>query len=170
MGHIFDLIVHNGFILLIPVFVWNFLLASKLPPPYDPVRFDEGIPKPLLVAESVFRTIVFLLPLLFRIDPAAQSGKAGLIVYAAGILLYFASWLALICLPERVWRKRVLLFTAPAVTPLIWLAGIGLTADAYYFNLPFRHWHYLLPCIVFTVIHTAHSFLAFRKTAGGTKQ
>ncbi|MBN2781578.1 MAG: hypothetical protein JXR21_06410 [Candidatus Marinimicrobia bacterium] len=165
MGHLFNLIIQNGVILLIPVFIWNFLLASKLPPAYGPVHFDEGIPKPLLVAEGGFRMIVFLLPLLFRIDPSGQSGKAGLLVYAAGVLLYFASWLALICLPERIWRKRVLLFTAPAVTPLIWFTGIGLMADAYYFNLPFRLWHYLLPCIVFTAIHVAHSLLAFRKTS-----
>ncbi len=158
-----DIIAHNGFIFLIPILIWNLFLTPKLPVEYDPVRFDEKVPKVLLVLEHLFRTIVFLLPLLFRVDITSRTGTFGVIVYIAGLFLYFASWLVLILLPRRVWRKNFLLFSAPATTPLLWLTGIGLMAESYYFNLTLRPEHYLIPSIIFVVLHGAHSLFAYRK-------
>lgn len=63
-----DMILSNAFLLLIPIFVWNALFWSKLPPEYEEKSFDRGVPKFLLILENIFRIVIFSLPLFMHID------------------------------------------------------------------------------------------------------
>ncbi len=107
----------NCFWLLVPVFVWNMALASRL----------------------------------------AQAGSAsdagvGLVVYCLGMLVYFASWLPLIFLPESNWSESAAGLLAPAYTPLIWLSGIALVGGS---------WPYAGLSMLFVVVHVYHNILAY---------
>jgi hypothetical protein len=157
-------ILTNGYITLIPIFAWNIIFVSKLPPTYDPKSFNNNIPSFLLIGENLFRTIIFVLPLLFKTNIATTQGKRGLIIYVIGTFLYFTSWLLQMYAPNSLLSKSVFGFAAPAYTPIIWLIGISLLADSYYFNFTYSKWHYILPCIVFSIFHIAHTYLVFLRT------
>jgi hypothetical protein len=43
--------------------------------------------------------------------------------------------------------------TATAWTPLLWLVGIGLVGDSFYFSIPYKPWFYILPSIIFVAFH-----------------
>jgi hypothetical protein len=163
MGQVLKTILTNGFFTLIPILAWNIIFVSKLPPAYDPKSFDKDIPLFLLIGENFFRTISFGLPLLFKINIATVQGRLGLIIYILGTVLYFASWLLHIYAPDSLISRSIFGFAAPAYTPLIWLIGISLLADSYYFNFTYSKWHYLLPSIVFLIFHVTHTCLVFLK-------
>ncbi|HYH02385.1 MAG TPA: hypothetical protein VEC37_04745 [Bacillota bacterium] len=163
MRSVFQTILTNGFLPLLPIFLWNLCLTAKLPPAYEPKNFDSNIPGLLLRGEDFFRAIIFLLPLFFKINVSTAPGKLGLIIYIAGSLVYYFSWLALVFAPRSLWSKSLLGFAAPAYTPVIWLTGISLMADTYYFNLAYSTWHYLVPCILFSLFHVSHTWLVYLK-------
>jgi hypothetical protein len=50
---------------------------------------------------------------------------------------------------------------APAYTPLLWLTGIGLIGNSFYFNLPFRRWFFILISIQFLIFHNWHTLTIF---------
>lgn len=154
-------ILTNGYIPLIPILAWNIIFVSKLPPAYDPQSFNKDIPLFLVIGENLFRTIIFVLPLFFKTNIATAQGKQGLIIYILGTVLYFAAWLLQMYAPNSLLSKSVFGFTAPAYMPIIWLIGISLLADSYYFNFIYSKWHYILPSIVFSIFHVAHTYLVY---------
>ena len=93
----------NCFWLLLPIFAWNALFASRLP--QQGFKSDAGVSRSVLWAENVLRIVVFLWPLLLPLSWWDQRGRAGLAVYALGVLIYFASWLPLIYASEAAWSK-----------------------------------------------------------------
>lgn len=149
----------NGYIPIIPIIVWNALLTSRLPSAFDPQSFNSGIPTAILVGENLFRAVVFLLPLVFKINISNSAGKTGLIIFVSGTLLYFLSWLLLIFAPST----SILVFAAPAYTPIIWLIGLSLMVDSYYFKFPYSKWHFILPSIAFTFFHVFHAVIVFKR-------
>ncbi|MCG8526415.1 MAG: hypothetical protein MI748_08555 [Opitutales bacterium] len=151
------LLYKNGFFLLIPIFVWNIILAPHLPEAYQLENFNEGIPRWIALGENIFRGIIFVMPAILLIDPKK------LLLFMVGLVLYFMSWLLLILAPETSWSTSVVGFTAPAWLPIIWLAGIGMAGDRYYFKLPFSRWHYWVPSIGFVVFHVAHTSIIFQR-------
>ncbi len=157
-------ITSNGYMPLIPIFAWNILFASALPPAYAPASFNKGIPFLILAGENIFRTIIFALPLFFSLNIKTPIGKKGLILYCVGTVLYFASWLALMFAPDSAWSTSILGFAAPAYTPILWLAGIAMMAESYYFKLKYSKWHYLIPAIAFSVFHVTHSVLVYLRS------
>ena len=162
--HIIKLILRNGFILLIPILVWNLIFTSNLPLAYEQKSFDSNIPIFLLIGENIFRIIVFIFPILLKINISASNGKLGLLIYGFGSMLYYISWLMLIYAPNSFWSTSEIGFTAPAYPPLIWLIGIGLMADSYYFKLSYIKWHFIIPSILFALFHITHTYLVFLRT------
>lgn len=154
-------ILSNGYVPLIPIIIWNALLTSKLPPVFDPKSFNSDIPLLIMVGENLFRAIIFMMPLFFRIKISIPMGKAGIIIFLFGVLLYFLSWLMLIYFPDSVWSTSVLGFSAPAYTPLIWLVGLSLMADSYYFKISYSKWHFILPSLVFSFFHVFHAVYVY---------
>ena len=161
--NIVRLVLSNGFIPFLPVFIWNLLFTSKLPFPYNRPEFDSAAPKLVLILESILRLAVFLMPLGFSIDVSAGRGRIGLWIYLIGILVYFASWVPLMRTPHSVWSRSLMGFCAPAFTPLIWLVGIALMPHSWYFSDAYSPWQYLIPVFLFILFHLTHNALSFTR-------
>jgi hypothetical protein len=154
----------NGFVLLIPVLLWNVALASALPPGYSNPELWDAIPRWLALAENALRVLLFVLPLAMRIGATTTRQKAGLVVYVVGLVAYGASWMAEIRLPESAWSCSVIGFTAPAYTAAIWLVGIGMVGERIHPRVPFHPVTYIVLCGLFTAVHTAHAWWVFGRT------
>lgn len=161
--NILNKLLSNGFLLFVPILIWNLILTKYLPKSYDPRTFDNGIPQFLLIGENIFRTVIFLLPLFVKISITGGSEKIGFLIFVIGVLIYFTSWLFLIIAPESGWSKSAIGFTAPAWTIIVWLYGFALVINSYYFNVIYNKWHYLVPSILMMVFHTTHSYLVYLK-------
>ncbi len=153
----------NGFILLIPISVWNIIFSSKLPPAFDLKNFNSNIPPLILIGENLFRTIIFVIPLFMKINIHKTAAKRGLVVYIAGSVIYYLSWLVLMYAPNSMWSNNILGFAAPAYTPIIWLAGISLMTDSYYFKIKYNKWHFIIPSIAFSIFHITHTILIYMR-------
>jgi hypothetical protein len=157
----------NGFLLFLPVFLWNAVLFKKLPPYYQPQSWDR-IPKGLDAAENILRILTFLLPLLFSIGFRTKVQIAGWILYLAGLTLYFVSWVVQINGKNNRWHKGLLFRTAPAFTTIFWLTGIGLAGGVSW--LPWFDYRrvYFPVMMAFTAVHLVHACLVSRaSTADG---
>ena len=143
--------------LLLPIMVWNWFLANKLPRAYATEIFDRDIPSFIVNGENIFRAIVFILPLLMPFRIETQTQKLGLWLYITGTLVYFLSWLAQIYFPQSAWSLSAFGFLAPAYTPLIWLIGIGLIGNTFSFQFPYRSWMYSVTAIIFIGFHLSHT-------------
>ena len=139
----------NCFWLLLPVFVWNGALTSRLP--QAGFQSDAGVPQPILMAEWLLRIAVFVWPLFLPLRWHSRQNRVGLILYGVGLVIYCTSWLPLIYLPEAAWSTSAAGLLAPAYTPLIWLAGIALVGGS---------WPYGALSLLFVVAHLYHNVLA----------
>ena len=156
-------ILTNGYIALLPIFIWNIFLTSKLPPAFNSKSFNSEIPFVIIIGENIFRSIIFLLPLFFRLNISSSFERKGLITFSIGVALYFSSWLMLIYAPDSGWSNSVLGFTAPAYTPIIWLVGLSLLVESYYFKLIYSKWHFILPSVAFTIFHVSHTVYVYNR-------
>jgi len=157
-------ILSNGYIAIFPILVWNILLTPKLPLAYDSKLFNSNIPLIITIGENIFRSVIFLLPLFFRLNISSSLGKKGLFTFIFGVVLYFLSWLMLIYEPNSAWSNSLLGFTAPAYTPIIWLVGLSLLVDSYYFKLAYSKWHFIVPSIAFSIFHVLHAIYVYNRT------
>jgi len=151
------------FILLIPIFLWNLIFASKLPEPYQMNNFWSNVPKVIGISENILRVIVFLLPLLLKLEINEPRQKIGLLIYMIGICLYFTSWLMQIYFPESSWSRSVFGFVAPAYTTIIWLVGIGLIGNSLFVKVPYHYSIYIVFSVLFVVFHSIHSFIVYSR-------
>jgi hypothetical protein len=155
-------ILSNGFVAIIPILVWNGIFTSKLPAAFSPTSFDRNVPFYIIAGENTFRFTVFLMPLFLRLRISTPIGKTGTALFLFGVLLYFLSWLVLIYAPASRWSASILGFCAPACTPLIWLVGISLMADSYYFDAAYSKWHFIVPSLGFLLFHILHTIHAYK--------
>lgn len=157
-------IISNGFIPVIPILIWNLLFTSKLPPALGSESFNRGVPFFILLGENIFRSIFFLFILFIKLESKTASGRMGVRIYSIGIFLYFLSWLLLMYFPNSSWSNSIIGFSAPAVTPFVWMLGISLMAESFYFKLPFLKWYLIIPSLLFILFHTAHTVLVYQRT------
>lgn len=153
----------NCFILALPVLAWNLAFTDKLPALFQPAIFREDIPTWVQLAEDISRSLLFLIMLLFPLQITTTIQKQGLMIYITGVALYFTSWLLLIYFPNSSWSCSLTGFLAPAYTPMIWLAGIGMIGGKPFIHLPFLRQSYLVIVIVFTIFHCGHTYLIFSR-------
>lgn len=139
----------NCFWLLLPIFAWNAIFASRLP--QIGFKSDAGVPRPVLVAEHVLRIAVFIWPLFLPLRWQDPEGRTGLALFLLGVLGYFAAWLPLLYLPDTPWSRSAAGLLAPAYTPLLWLCGIALVG---------RSWPYAVLALLFVGVHVYHNVLA----------
>lgn len=158
------LIFTNCYILLLPILIWNILFINKLPLSYQPSEFNRDMPIFVLIGENIFRSIIFILPLALKFDWKPLREGVGLLVYGAGSILYYLSWIALIYMPDSSWSLNIMGFSAPAYTPIIWLFGISLAAKEYYFNISYSKWHLLVPSLFFSGFHISHAVIVYNRT------
>jgi len=159
-------IMTNGYILIIPIIIWNICFLSYLPSSYAPSNFNSDIPLWIIVGENLFRTVLFGFPLFFQVNIKISFENKGLIIYLLGVMIYFSSWLAIIISPTSVWSSSVLGFSAPAYTPIIWILGLSMMVDSYYFKFKFNYskWHFLLPSMSLIVFHISHAIYVYNRT------
>ena len=141
--------------LLTPILGWNAIFSSKLAHPA--FGFDEAVPRWVLLLENLLRFAVFVLPLLMPLRWDTAQSKIGIVVYAMGLLIYFASWVPLMVAPESAWSNSLFGFLAPAYTPLIWLIGVGLIGG---------WWPYLILSLVFVGVHVGHWWQVYERVVG----
>ncbi|PJZ81228.1 hypothetical protein CH359_09115 [Leptospira meyeri] len=151
----------NSYILLLPILFWNFHFYDKLPFLYQPTEFNRDIPIYILIGENIFRSIIFILPLVLKLNWKSNRALVGFILYCVGSVLYYFSWLALIYLPNSLWSKNFFGFLAPAYTPIIWLIGISMIADRFYFRFRYSKWNLMIPSAFFIIFHVSHATFVF---------
>ncbi|MBK7129459.1 MAG: hypothetical protein IPH66_08870 [Crocinitomicaceae bacterium] len=154
----------NCFLLTIPILIWNIVLTNKLPKDFQPEVFWNDIPNYLTYGENISRIMVFILTFLMPLNILTHTQKKGLILYLVGTIFYFASWIFLIYFPESWWSNHIIGFMAPAYTPILWLAGIGLIGNSYLFNLPFNRWIFFSVIIFFMAFHNYHALIVYLRT------
>lgn len=151
-------------LLLVPALVWNLAFAGQLPPAFSPELFWRDIPQGLALAENGLRLAVFALPFFMPLQLASPAGRRGLLIYAAGTAIYFASWLALMLSPESGWLRSAWGFLAPACTPLLWFLGIALMGQRLFWGRAYRWWMYLLLVSGFLAAHVLHAALIYARS------
>jgi hypothetical protein len=149
-------LARNGFLLMVPVMIWDSLLAASLPAVYGNSAEWQAANPGLAVGENLFRWLVVLLPILMPIRLPTRRRRIGLVVWAVGTVAYFASWVAVIAWPESAWSLSAFGFLAPAYLAFPWLVGIGMMSDRLYVRSQYRWWQYVILSAAFTVFHTAH--------------
>lgn len=154
----------NCFLLLLPVFVWNIIFINKLPKEFQAEVFWKDIPTFIKYAENSLRIFLFALTVFIPINISTTVQKKGLFLYLFGIILYFSSWLFLMYFPDLAISNSLLLFMAPAYTPLFWLVGIGLIGKSFYFNLPYKRWFFIMISILFLLFHNLHTYIIYLRT------
>ncbi len=139
----------NGFLLIVPLLIWNILLGPKITDPH--IASDANSPQWLLIAENITRIAVFALPLLMPLPRGVewQSSlvRAGLAVYVFGSLIYFVSWLPLLLAPDSAWSSSTIIWLAPRLTPFLCFLGIAMIGQS---------WSYALLSALFIFFHTWH--------------
>lgn len=164
MTSIISKVLSNGYSLILPILLWNILLARYLPPAYEIKSFNTNIPSVISTGELIGRILIFGFPLLMQLNFSGTSGKAGLVIYAVGLLIYFLSWLLIIVFPQSVWSTSMLGFTAPAYTIIIWLVGFSILSDSFYFKIPFSKWYLIVSTMIMTGFHFSHAFYVWHRT------
>jgi hypothetical protein len=141
----FELHWLNCLWLLVPLLAWNLVLAPKIA--LEKVVSDTHSPAWLLTAENIIRIAVFAFPVFLFLQVRDGFGKTGLTIYLAGTLVYFVSWMPLICAPQAVWSQSTPGLLAPRITPFLPFLGIALIGH----SLP-----YAAISILFVTLHTLH--------------
>ncbi len=135
----------NCFWLLIPLLLWNIILGPRIND--ERIISDAFSPIWLLALENITRMVVFALPLLIPLRLNDRLSKAGLSLFIAGTIIYFASWLPLLLAPTSTWSQSASGLLAPRLTPLLPFFSIALLG---------RNWLYATASVVFIFAHTLH--------------
>ncbi len=152
----------NCFLLLVPVFIWNMALFSKLPKGYAPENWDN-VPSWVNSTELILRILAYLTPIVLVFSLQTKTQKIGFGLYITGLLIYFASWSMQIYYPKSNWSTSLMGFMALAFTPTLWLLAIGIIGQKSFVNIPHIRTGYFILAISFVIIHTYHSYLAYRQ-------
>lgn len=121
----------NGAWLFVPVLALNFALAGMLPAIHQPEIFWRDIPDVLGWIENGSRIALIGLAALMPFGWNTPRRRSGLLLYALGLVLYGASWAALILAPASGWSTSAPGLAAPAYLPALWLCGMWLAGGAY---------------------------------------
>ena len=137
--------------LMLPLLIWNMVLGPHLTDPR--ITSDAHSPKWLLIAENMLRMLIFALPLLIPLRVESPVQKIGLVVYIAGTLIYFSSWLPLWLAPHAAWSDSGIGLLAPRITPLLPFLGVALIGAS---------WPYGVITLLFISMHTWHGLQNLR--------
>ena len=150
-------------LLTVPALVWNLALMRFLPPALASNEFLRDIPPLVMYGESTLRIAVMVLPFLMPLEVVTVGQRLGLLLFAVGTIVYFVSWVPLMIVPQSPWSTSWLGFVAPAYTPLLWLAGLGLIGRRFYLPSPFRWWMYVGLACGFVVFHVTHTSIVYAR-------
>ncbi len=152
-------------LLILPILLWNVAFTRYLPPALGPAEFWRDIPPVVAYGENAFRVAVVVLPFLMPLDLSTAARRRELWFFVAGMLVYFAAWIPLMLAPHSPWSTSWFGFLAPAYTPFLWLAGIGLVGRKLYWRLPYRPWVYLALGTAFVAFHVTHAAIVYARVS-----
>lgn len=152
----------NCFLLLIPLFLWNIILAGFLPKAYSHDVFWNDIPNWIGYSENILRIVVFVLPVIMIFSLKTRLQKIGFIIYLVGIVIYFLSWVSAIIYPQSNRTTSLIGFMAPAFTTIIFFVGIGLIGNKSFLKLSNISTIYIGLSILFVIFHSAHTYIVFQ--------
>jgi hypothetical protein len=157
-------VMKNGIWLALPPLLFSLGLMSISQTALTAMEYNKGIPDFLMISEIIGRILVFSTPALFSVGLSTKIQKIGLGLYLAGLASYCLSYGTQNYLPDSAWSTSMIGFTASAYTNLIWMIGLGLMGDEFYFSkfLKYRPVFFIAPALVFVILHTAHAILYFR--------
>jgi len=102
----------NCFPLIVPVLLVNLLLTDRLPRAmFGRDVFWHQIPRAIAYGENGLRIVLIAVPAFIPL----RWRPVGLTVYAVGLALYVASWVALIAWPHSTWSTSPAGLLAPAL-------------------------------------------------------
>lgn len=145
------LILNNCFLFLIPVFIWNYIFASKLTE-VGYMTNSIGVIN-LEWMENILRILVFIIPLFMRFNTSSSEFIKNINLFVIGVAIYFISWLMIIYFPDSYWSTSMIGLLAPAYTPIVWLIAIGLLGQ-------FKPYNYL--SFLFVTVHILSSYLKLK--------
>lgn len=134
-------------LLMAPFIAWNVALGPLLP---DSFPNDEGVPAALLVIEGITRIGVFAGPVLLSFGWDSGSERLGLVLFGAGLIVYFSSWLP--HLREVDWSTSPPISLAPYATPALVLIGIAMATSS---------WAYAVVSTAFVAAHISHGWIVW---------
>jgi hypothetical protein len=147
----------------VPILLLNLLLTDRLPRAmFGRDVFWHHIPPVVAYGENTLRVVVIVVPLLIPL----RWRPVGLAVYAAGLLLYVACWLALIGWPHSAWSTSAAGLLAPAYTPIVWAAGIGLIGQPRLGHHTLPGWLYPASAALFTAFHLTRAAIVYHRAFG----
>ena len=154
--------LYNGVFLLLVTMLWNIIFYEYLPETFSLENFRKNIPAIVLTGENIFRILTFGFTIFLLLGLKDNAQRIGLVLYIAGVVIYFASWAAQMFLPDSMWSQSLLGFTAPAYTSIIWLLGIGLLGKELVIKkIPYNRIVFITLSIIFVVFHTTHAIMAY---------
>lgn len=113
--------LHNCFWLLVPVMAWNLAFWDRLP-----ARYSAEGPGWLAYCEHALRVVVTAGAAWLPLEREEPCQRAGVWVYAVGLVVYFSSWLPQLMAPNSGFAMSILVLMAPAYTPTVVFAGISM--------------------------------------------
>jgi hypothetical protein len=146
---------------VIPILIWNIAFGGLLPAVFQGEEFNKDIPATIIWIENILRLAVFALPAFMPLTIFYRYQKFGLVLYFVGTFLYFLSWRPLLLYPEGVWSTSLIGYLAPAITPLIFLIGIGLIGYRLFFNIRYKQAIYIFLATLFVLVHITHVYLVY---------
>ncbi|WP_126972838.1 hypothetical protein [Gynurincola endophyticus] len=151
----------NGFLLSLPVLVWNIIMAGKLPEVFQPAIFQQAIPLWITYGESIFRLLFFILIFLIPLRNRYPYRQYGWWIYGIGLVIYMLSWLLHIIYPDSGLSNSLIGLLLPSLTPLCWMTGIIYISDSYSFGIVYKRWILIGVMLLFLVFHNLHSFIVY---------
>lgn len=155
--------LRNGALLIVPPLVISFGLWEALPAAYHPDLFWKDIPQWLGLLENILRILVFGLPGILFFGKREPGQAWGWFLYLGGLAIYLVSYFALIVSPESGWSQSLIGFTAPAWSPLFWLAGLGFVCRRSWLPIPWHRAIYWSIACLFLSFHVGHAGLVYFK-------
>jgi len=148
--------INTCFLFFIPIIIFNVIFTK-----YLPVFYLKKIKHPIVTIETIARIITIASSVIMAIKLDNKIGKAGLIVYIIGILIYFCSYFIVIKIPSISFHNNFIVLLSPYWTSVIWLIGIGLLGNKLFINIPYHYTAYIIISIVFAIIHSIHGYICY---------
>jgi len=141
-------------LLFIPVILFDIAFTNYLPEPYL-----KNISHVIVPMENMARIVLIALSTIMRINIKDKTGKIGVLIYIAGLILYVASYFILIHYTDTVIGENRILQLSGYWTAMIWLIGIGLTGNRLFVKVPYHYAFFLILSVLFGLIHTYHGYI-----------
>jgi hypothetical protein len=126
---------------------------------YLPELYLKNIAHTIVPIEATVRTALIALSTIMKINVQDRKGKIGILIYIAGLILYFISYFLLINYADVIIGKNMILQLSGYWTAMIWLIGIGFIGNRLFFKIPYHYTLFIILSILFGITHTYYGYI-----------